>query len=328
MTATVKLSLPKDKTPFITTTAGPITQQEFAPFGDAIFNPCPGFKPQSTPTESSCSATAPGLGLSALPGINASIANQGTALRYSPISNIQDLTSLAPSCSRKRHGSAYDDAAKPGATTVGMPMRIRTGPTMSMFVCRARVLDPPDDDAAPRGEAGNGTWQGVFAVRRLERHPFTSQTFIPLGAGKRARYLVIVAPTRPSRAAAPARLHQRGGADHLAAPEGPGLPGPGMPDLSGLRAFVCDGHQAVTYAAGTWHAPMVVLGNPRDSAAPPVDGDDDAPLSFVVYQTVTGTPVEDCQEVVFVVDGEQDGEREVAGAKVRIPSATSKSQRL
>jgi ureidoglycolate lyase len=61
------------------------------------------------------------------------------------------------------------------------------------------------------------------------------------------------------------------------------LPGSGLPDLDNLRAFIAKGSQAVTYGAGTWHAPMVVLGN--------------KPVDFVVVQYANGVGLEDCQEV-------------------------------
>ena len=62
----------------------------------------------------------------------------------------------------------------------------------------------------------------------MERHPFSSQTFLPL---KASRYLVIVAP------------------------EG----GEGGPDLAGVKAFVAEGDQGITYRCGVWHHDMTVL---------------------------------------------------------------------
>ena len=67
----------------------------------------------------------------------------------------------------------------------------------------------------------------------LERHPCSSQVFIPMTV---ARYLVCVAPTLPD----------------------------GGPDLSGLRAFLCGPGQGVAYAPGTWHHPMVALDGPGE----------------------------------------------------------------
>lgn len=62
----------------------------------------------------------------------------------------------------------------------------------------------------------------------MERHRFSSQTFLPLDV---ARYLVIVAPDGPD----------------------------GMPDAAQARGFVVDGNTGITYGAGTWHHAMIVL---------------------------------------------------------------------
>lgn len=70
-----------------------------------------------------------------------------------------------------------------------------------------------------------------LAVRWLERHPRSTQMFVPMGA---PRYLAIVAL------------------------------GLDAPDVSTLAAFVVEGAQAITYAPGTWHHPMVALENTID----------------------------------------------------------------
>jgi ureidoglycolate lyase len=62
----------------------------------------------------------------------------------------------------------------------------------------------------------------------LERHAFSSQTFLPLSV---SRYLVIVAPPAPD----------------------------GGPDAGAARAFVAQAGQGITYRAGTWHHGMTVL---------------------------------------------------------------------
>jgi ureidoglycolate lyase len=122
---------------------------------------------------------------------------------------------------------------------------------MSMFACF------PRDGALVDGQ---------FEVAILERHPFTTQTFAPLGraptSSTEACYLVIVAPSLPPRAG---DAVSRG------------------PDLHRLRAFRDHGGQAVTYGVGTWHAPMVVLGGRR--------------VDFIVTQFVNGVAKEDCEEV-------------------------------
>lgn len=65
----------------------------------------------------------------------------------------------------------------------------------------------------------------------LERHEFSSQTFVPIDV---ARWLVVVAP------------HAVGGG----------------PDVSALRAFIATGRQGVTYKANTWHHGLTVLDRP------------------------------------------------------------------
>lgn len=74
-----------------------------------------------------------------------------------------------------------------------------------------------------------------LAVRLLERHPCSSQAFLPLVC---ARFLVVVAPA---------------GAD-------------GGPDLARLRAFVCGPGQGINYHRGVWHHPIVALDRPAELA--------------------------------------------------------------
>lgn len=128
---------------------------------------------------------------------------------------------------------------------------------MSMFSCFPRGLNS----------------DGKFSVRILERHSFTTQTFVPLGLStddNETYFLVIVAPSSPDHFLTET---VSGGKAEIQHP----------PDLSRLKAFVAHGGQAVTYGAGTWHAPMVVLGKRR--------------VDFVVTQFTSGVAEEDCQEV-------------------------------
>ena len=69
----------------------------------------------------------------------------------------------------------------------------------------------------------------------LERHPCSTQVFIPMIV---SRYLVCVAPTLPD----------------------------GGPELAMVRAFICLPGQGVAYAPGTWHHPMVALDTPGEFA--------------------------------------------------------------
>jgi ureidoglycolate lyase len=70
-----------------------------------------------------------------------------------------------------------------------------------------------------------------LTARQMERHQFSSQSFVPLEAG---RWLVVVAP------------HAAGGG----------------PDMTRARAFLAGPHQGVTYKADTWHHPLTILDRP------------------------------------------------------------------
>lgn len=110
-------------------------------------------------------------------------------------------------------------------------------------------------DQQPRFGHATGSALPVLAVYRcapqalpvrvdlVERHPHSSQTFLPLGLPTAlpmgaGRYLVVVLPALPD----------------------------GGPDPAGALAFLASGCQGVTYAAGTWHSPMIALGEESDFA--------------------------------------------------------------
>jgi ureidoglycolate lyase len=152
-------------------------------------------------------------------------ANQGSALKYPNIS---------PLISR------YDASSHPKEATS----------VMSLFVCSPRKIGKGSDER-------ESWWYLNFNI--MERHPYTTQTFAPLGLGseeKDTAYIVVVAPTGNE----------------------------GTPDLENIKAFLADGSQAVTYGVGTWHAPMIVIGK---HAVP-----------FLVTQYVNGVADDDCQEVI------------------------------
>ena len=65
----------------------------------------------------------------------------------------------------------------------------------------------------------------------LERHPFSTQTFVPIDCG---RWLVVVTPKTTD----------------------------GGPDMAGARAFLMEPDQGVTYAVDVWHAPLVAFDKP------------------------------------------------------------------
>lgn len=72
---------------------------------------------------------------------------------------------------------------------------------------------------------------GPFVATIMERHAFSSQSFVALSA---KRWLAIVAPADVD----------------------------GRPDMARLRAFVAGPEQGVTYRASTWHHPLTVLDAP------------------------------------------------------------------
>lgn len=70
-----------------------------------------------------------------------------------------------------------------------------------------------------------------LTIRMLERHPLSSQLFMPL-AGQ--PFLVVVAAA---------------GED---------------PDAAAVRAFATNGRQGVNFRRGTWHHPLIALGDPGE----------------------------------------------------------------
>ncbi|KAF1837959.1 hypothetical protein BDW02DRAFT_490071 [Decorospora gaudefroyi] len=272
-----------------------LTPTAFAQFGAVVENP----------------ATAPASKLPIrhrIPPPEAVSANQGSATKYLDVTHMSNLYSLAPS-------------KKPAKAV------------MNMFVCSPRNLRPHEPSISmpsswgdldlDEDEDGTGSYQKqLLDVAILERHPFTTQTFIPMGLAQHDRhtqYLVIVAPTLPASASrrhtgrpppypTPHVQRKRSVMDIFArarpspytnetvpaqSPFSRLHPsarpkGPGLPDLKNLRAFVATGAQAVTYGAGTWHAPMIVIG--------------DRPIDFVVVQFANGVDNEDCQKVLLEPD--------------------------
>jgi len=244
----------------------PLTQDDFAPFGTVIENP-----------------THIQDGTIQLPA-NAVYANQGTAIK------VLDVTQMT---------NYYNEARSqvPGKAVMNMficsPRKLRSKQSLSESVFVGSSTQTITDD------------EGYFDVNIVERHPYTSQTFIPVGLDKNDAstcYLVIVAPTRETSSTeqpdaanflerARESLSQFGSAltTTTAAPatQTPSnRKGSGPPDLTNIRAFIARGNQAVTYAAGTWHAPMVVLGTKS--------------VDFVVVQFANGIGEEDCQEMEIV----------------------------
>ncbi|KAK3332425.1 ureidoglycolate hydrolase [Cercophora scortea] len=243
----------------------------FAPFGQVVENP----RSDLHPAAGDNATTLPFSGV---------IANQGSAIKYQHVTHMENFYEQAPSGS-------------PGVAV------------MNMFVCAARPLVRSSDlGLAPDPNPTDPKTGDIFPVSVLERHPFTTQTFIPLTADSSRRYLVIVAPSLPP-AAADDGLPVPNSRPAASPRAGERLPGRGLPDVRRLHAFIATAEQAVTYGAGTWHAPMVALGPPKTA------------LDFVVVQFANGVAVEDCQEVYFdLSESKAAGLAANGSLLVRLPS--------
>ncbi|KJA20710.1 hypothetical protein HYPSUDRAFT_772433 [Hypholoma sublateritium FD-334 SS-4] len=120
---------------------------------------------------------------------------------------------------------------------------VDAGAGLGISVYRCKPLDDISD--------------GVTILRALERHPYTSQAFIPMGQGggegiadPATSYLVVVAHNGPDD----------------------------KPDMKTLKAFVATAAQGISYNAGIWHQPMTVLGKSLDLACIETQIGDGSPL--------------------------------------------------
>jgi ureidoglycolate lyase len=73
----------------------------------------------------------------------------------------------------------------------------------------------------------------AIAITFLERHPHSTQTFVPLKVG---RWIVLLAPTLPD----------------------------GTPDLANARAYLAGPEDAVCIHRNVWHAGLTVLDRPAE----------------------------------------------------------------
>lgn len=80
----------------------------------------------------------------------------------------------------------------------------------------------------------NALTQRALNIKLLEKHPLSTQVFLPMS--KEARYLVIVSL------------------------------GDQTPDLSTLAAFIAQGPEGISYRPGVWHYPMTCLDQSTDFA--------------------------------------------------------------
>ena len=75
----------------------------------------------------------------------------------------------------------------------------------------------------------------TVTITALERHPHSTQSFLPIRAG---RWLVVLAPTLPD----------------------------GTPDMANVRAFLAGPEDAICIGRNVWHAGLTVLDGPAEFA--------------------------------------------------------------
>lgn len=126
---------------------------------------------------------------------------------YAPFGALIAPRATPPRSANHGRAEAWDDLAE-----LVNDRPDRAWPSVSLFRC------------APERRA-------VLDVRWLERHPRSTQMFVPMRAG---RYLVVVAL------------------------------GDDAPSIESLRAFVVEGSRAITYRPGVWHHPMIALDDTLD----------------------------------------------------------------
>ncbi|KAG0639040.1 putative ureidoglycolate hydrolase [Tuber brumale] len=127
-------------------------------------------------------------------------------------------------------GSILGDQTKPVSVNQGSAKKY---PCIAAYETTPQDRHPSDTKISifvskPRTEV-----PGQFDLRVMERHPYSSQLFIPMGVKEEEgfRYLVVVSP-----------------------------PWDPKPRMDNVEAFLMHGKQGVSYGVGTWHAPIVVLG--------------------------------------------------------------------
>ncbi|KAI7834127.1 ureidoglycolate hydrolase [Kickxella alabastrina] len=111
--------------------------------------------------------------------------------------------------------------------------------------------------SAPRPTSG-----GRLKINLLERHPYSTQVFMPIHQqGVKVDpdspcYLVIVAENGPDD----------------------------RPDLKSIRAFAANSTQGINYKANSWHSPMVTIGKQ---------------VNFIVLVWENGVALQDCEEALI-----------------------------
>lgn len=241
----------------------PLTPSAFAQFGRVVTSPLPS-------TVTSYPSTIPQPPYPAHQPLPIP-ANQTTALKTSPISPLINNYPSANNSTRR---------VNPG-----------TG-LMSIF------SSFPRQNTYLNTSKSTNRQSLKLKVGILERHPFTTQTFCPFNYSEAAETNTTSTSTASSSTSTQSSTVGNNDSDTrsymliLVAPTlaSPTSKPPNPPSLPHLRAFIAPLNDptsptpAVTYASGTWHAPMIVLGPRR--------------VDFLVTQFANGVAEDDCQEVL------------------------------
>ncbi|KAF9112717.1 Allantoicase [Mortierella sp. AM989] len=142
---------------------------------------------------------------------NAIKVNQGTAQKFSNVGHFANWRSYA------LNDEAIVKSNKKSLDKVPSPEIVPATANIAIFQCY-KPIDTPE-----------------VGVKLLERHPYSSQIFVPMGGDGNGGFVVVVAKDRLSD---------------------------GMPDLSTLKAFTVKNSQGVNYKPNVWHHPMVVTERP------------------------------------------------------------------
>ena len=104
-------------------------------------------------------------------------------------------------------------------------------------LAKVEIAHPADGNRAVISIFRVQTSKLPFTIRMLERHPLGTQAFVPL-LGR--SFLIVVAPPTNNST------------------------NNDKPQLDLIRAFITNGKQGVNYNCGTWHHPVLALGNEDD----------------------------------------------------------------
>ena len=162
-----KLTVPADIKAVV---AKPLTREGFASFGTVIQNPMiDRMTTRAMPLEVAAQSER---------SIGAQLVNQETNIKYANLAELVNRYRQAPSQARGRAVMHM---------LVGEPQEFKIEHGQHEL----------DGGTKATGEVRS---RDFLSVRTLERHPFTGQTFIPLGdsgASHSSHYLIVVAPTLP-----------------------------------------------------------------------------------------------------------------------------------